>query len=153
MNHKCSCIRKQDEWCICTRQLHLNDTTVILHRLGTPGPFYVVFTKNREYRFILSPLESLSIYNNLACIIEYIKHLPTSSVEEQIFVWREDSLTLHVVKHANSCQLEMIRRMPFYRDFNISLKSLVAVFYFLQSVLTFTNPVHHKYIRDKMKSG
>jgi len=152
MNHKCSCVRKKDELCICTRQLHLHDTTVTLHRLGTSGPFYVVFTQNKEYRFILSPVETLTIYNNLACIIEYMKHV-AFSIEEQIFVWREDSLSLHVVKRNNYCILEMIRNTPFHREFSISLKSLVAVFYFFQSVFNFINPRNQKYILEKMKSG
>jgi len=153
MNHKCSCVRHKQELCICTRQLHLADTSVTLHRLGTSGgAFYVVFTRNKEYRFILSPIEILSIYNNLACIIEYMENVPLDR-EEQFFVWRENSLTLHVLKQNNCCKLKMTRMTPFHREFDISFKSLVAVFYFLQSVFNFINPQHQKYIGRKMKLG
>ena len=151
MNNNLCCVKNKEDLCICTRQLILVDTSVNLYRLGTWNSFFIVF-KQKEYRFILTPYETQYIIKELAFIVSQMKNNPPEK-EHQYFVWYRKHLSFRVTTIGNQCGLKLIRKAPFYRELNISLKSFVAVVSFLQSVQVFTNSQNYKYILEKMKSG
>jgi len=151
MNNNLCCVKKKEDLCICTRQLYLIDTIVNLYCVGAWNSFFVVF-KQKDYRFILTPYETKHIIKELAFIVSQMRNNPPGK-EHQYFVRCRKQLSVRVTTVGNQCGLKLLRKRPFYRELHISLKSLVALVSFLESVQAFTDPQNYKYILQKIKSG